>query len=272
MKSQILKFIAIIAVLTTGSFFSSAQNSETALSSVNNFVSSSTAFAIDKNIISFEVANLVDKIIYEHTPYSNYGGIPEAWSPHFWTITLIMAKGTDVTSLTPVITLAPGATITLKHVGVQDFSQQVEYTVICEDGSTVTYLFRAYTQENTRAIGSIIVNKSPIGGGLTSNIGITYYDDRNHFSCNASPNPGYRFERWYVNGSPKGTNVRFSDKIPLINGTGTLTAVFAPIIYYTVSIFSNDTNKGTVFGGGTVVAGGSLHLSATPRSGYAFDG
>jgi len=57
-----------------------------------------------------------------------------------------MAEGTDVSSLSPVITLAPGATITSKHAGVQDFSQQVEYTVICEDGSTVTYDLNFYSK------------------------------------------------------------------------------------------------------------------------------
>ena len=127
MKQQTIKLVALIALLTAGKFSSSAQNNDgSSLSLTNNPVQSSTVFAIDKNIISFEVANLVDKIIYEYAPSPNYGGIPEAWSPHEWSITLIMAEGTDITSLTPVITLAPGATITSKHDRVQDFSKQVE--------------------------------------------------------------------------------------------------------------------------------------------------
>ena len=51
MKSQIIKLVALIALLA-GGFTISAQNNKT-----------SSAFAIDKNIISFEVANFVDKFI-----------------------------------------------------------------------------------------------------------------------------------------------------------------------------------------------------------------
>ena len=115
MKSKIFTIVALIALLTAGGFSSSAQNEGSALSSTNDPVSSSTAFAIDKNMIAFEVANLVDKIIYEYASHPNYGGVPEAWSPHYWSIHLIMAEGTDVTALSPIITLAPGATLTSNH-------------------------------------------------------------------------------------------------------------------------------------------------------------
>jgi len=150
-----IKFVAY-TVLLMGSFSLSAQNIKTG-----------SAFAIDKNITSFEVANLVDKVIYEHVSQPGYGG-PNAFSPHYWRITLIMEEGTDVTSLAPIITLAPGATITSKHTRVQDFSRQVEYTVIAEDGSTVTYKFLAYAQEQTRASQSIYIYCDPYNGGSTS--------------------------------------------------------------------------------------------------------
>jgi len=60
-----------------------------------------------------------------------------------------MAECTDVISLAPIITLAPGAkiksiepsapgvSISPGHADVLDFSHQVEYTVIAEDGSIV---------------------------------------------------------------------------------------------------------------------------------------
>ena len=201
MKLQTIKFVALIALLTAGGFSSSAQNDGSALSSANNPSSSSTAFAIDKNIISFEVANLVDKEIYEHVPYPNYGGIPESWSPHIWTITLIMAEGTDVTSLSPVITLAPGVAIYSKHADVQDFSQQVEYAVICEDGSTVTYLFTAYVLDNTRTLGRVFIDVIPNpSAGSTFPSGMQSYNDQSLFQCIANTNQGYSFKRWLVNG------------------------------------------------------------------------
>ena len=69
MKLQTIKLVVFIAIFIAGSFSSMAQNDGSDLSSSINPVSSSTAFAIDKNIISFEVENLVDKIIYEFAPY-----------------------------------------------------------------------------------------------------------------------------------------------------------------------------------------------------------
>jgi len=119
----------------------------------------SSWYAIDRNIISFAVPNLIGTIVYESPPIPGYG--PDGYSPHLWVSTLIMAEGTDVTKLAPIITLASGATITWIHtsnllvpsqkvdytgivkVGVHDFSHQVDFVVIAPDGSTVTYVFVA---------------------------------------------------------------------------------------------------------------------------------
>jgi len=181
MKSQIIKLVALITLLS-GNFAISAQNNRT-----------SSAFAIDKNIISFEVANLVDKVITEHPSQNNYR-TPEGISPHFWTIKLIMAEGTDVTSLSPTITLAPGASITSRHAAIQDFSKQVDYTVIAEDGSTVTYTFLACTQEKTRAWSATFQSK-PESGGTVDDI----YNIDDTWFCKAYPNsPMFYFSHWEV--------------------------------------------------------------------------
>ena len=273
MKSPILKIIALIALLTAGGFTSMAQNNGSAFSSANNPVSSSTAFAIDKNIISVEISDLVDVHITEFAPYSGYGGIPEAWSPHEWRIRMIMAEGTDITSLAPIITLAPGATITSKHADVQDFSQMVEYTVICEDGSTVAYLFSAYVQDNSRAIGTVYVECSPWSAGTTTPGGHEYfYNETDRLSRTAIPSSGYKFKEWLVNHSSAGNNPYFNGYVSLnVSGWGDLTAVFEPIVQYTVNVHSEDLTKGTVSGGGTVDAGGSVWVHATPNSGNAFE-
>jgi len=95
--------------------------------------------AIDPNIVSFALPGIVRAYFVEYLPFPNYLGIPEAWSPHEWTIHLVMAKGTDRTKLAPIITLAPGATITPESGAVLDFTNGVEWTLIAPDGSTVTY-------------------------------------------------------------------------------------------------------------------------------------
>ena len=100
MKSQIIKFVALIA-LFMGLFSCSKdsnypqdesqpvseQNIETRSFLPDNpsiaIDSNITSFAIDSNIISFEVANLIDKLIFEHPSEPGWGS-PEGFSPHIW--------------------------------------------------------------------------------------------------------------------------------------------------------------------------------------------
>jgi len=134
----------------------------TVFASDNNMVSikiqCSATGVVDPNIVSIALPNLVCAIIYERTPYPNYGGIPECWSPHEWWITLFMEKGTDCTKLAPIITLALGATMTLKSGPgepitplipgtVYDFTKGVYWRLTAPDGSTVFYSVRAYNRE-----------------------------------------------------------------------------------------------------------------------------
>ena len=112
--------------------------------------------AVDPYMVSFALPDLVRATIYEHLPEPNYGGFPEAWSPHYWEIYLFMAQGTDCTKLAPIITLAPGATIR-PEVGpgttippelvpgtMYDFTKGVYWRLTASDGSTVFYDIFAY--------------------------------------------------------------------------------------------------------------------------------
>lgn len=54
-------------------------------------------------------------------------------------ITLIVPHGTDITKLTPVISLPNSATISPSSGVVQNFTKPVVYTVTAEDGSTQSY-------------------------------------------------------------------------------------------------------------------------------------
>ena len=158
MKSQIFKLIALIALLPAGFSCTGDSNDSQKYCRIQwdgseqqeefrpiNPRTKSSSFAIDGNIISFAVPYLVGTIVTEHLPIPGWGS-SEGLSPHFWTITLFMAEKTDVTKLAPIITLAPNVTITnVESINgdVHDFSQQVDYTVIAPDGSTVKYKFSA---------------------------------------------------------------------------------------------------------------------------------
>ena len=175
MESQIFKFVALIALMF--GLFSCTKEEEDdpngfkwddskqqeAFRPVNRGEKSSY-FKIDNNIISFAVPYLVNTVVLEYPPEPGWGS-PEGFSPYFWTIHLIMAKGIDVAKLTPVITLAPGATIKriewaisnevppnpndnvtidvdytgIAEVGVINFRYQVDFTVLAPDGSQVKY-------------------------------------------------------------------------------------------------------------------------------------
>ncbi len=128
-----------ILLLLTGGFACTNDGNTDADSMVSIKIQCNNTDAVDPNIVSFALPSIVDVVCCEHLPYPNYGGIPEAWSPHLWTIYLVMSKGTDRTKLVPIITLAPGATITPVSGTVRDFTNPVEWTLTATDGSTVNY-------------------------------------------------------------------------------------------------------------------------------------
>ena len=120
MKSIIIKLIALIALLA--GWFSCAKDKDDPkgfkwddskqqeeFRPVNQGEKSSY-FKIDNNIISFAVPYLVGTRVTEYPPEIVWDS-PEG-GPRIFTVFLIMAKGTDISKLAPVITLASGATIT----------------------------------------------------------------------------------------------------------------------------------------------------------------
>ena len=167
MKQKIIKLVTLIAFLMGG--FSCADDSDEyrfpwdgsqqqeEFRPINPGTKTSS-FAIDGNIISFAVPYLVGTTANEHPSLPNYGN-SEGFSPRFWTILLVMTKGTDVTKLAPIVTLTPGAKITMIYnnaqgfkyvdytgiaeIGAIDFSKQVDIRIDASDGSTVSYNFLA---------------------------------------------------------------------------------------------------------------------------------
>jgi len=146
MKSKISKLIALIALFTAGGFactkdeddpngFQWDDSEQQEEFRPINLGKKSSYFKIDDNVISFAVPYLVGTWVNEYLPEPGWGGCPECFSPYIWTITLIMAKGIDVTKLAPVITLDTGATITrIETSNPQIPVKQVNYTGIAEVG------------------------------------------------------------------------------------------------------------------------------------------
>jgi hypothetical protein len=137
MKQKTIKTLALITFLTAGCFScAKEENTDDVMVSIQI---QNWNGEVDPNIVSFALPGIVDARCHNFLPYLSSRGIPEAWNPNDWFIHLVMAKGTDRTKLAPVITLAPGATITPKSGTVLDFSGNVEWTLTAPDGSTVKY-------------------------------------------------------------------------------------------------------------------------------------
>ena len=99
MKS--MKFAAI-ALLLAGGFACTNDGNTNDDNLVSIKIQDRFTGAFDPNIVSFALPGIVEVICHESPPYPDYGsGGINVWSPHFWTIKLIMAEGTDVTSLAP---------------------------------------------------------------------------------------------------------------------------------------------------------------------------
>ncbi len=82
-------------------------------------------------------------------------------------------------------------------------------------------------------------------------------------TISAQANSGYRFTKWNDN------NTNASRQITIGNSNVTYTAYFEPNTV-TLTVTSNNTNYGTVTGGGTYNYGTSVTIKATPKTGYHF--
>ncbi len=95
------------------------------------------------------------------------------------------------------------------------------------------------------------------------------YDDGASVTLKAIAKEGFTFAGWY-----NGETLVSEEAIYTFNATEsiTLTAKFKAPENYTVTVSSDDTNKGTVEGSGTYYEGSTVSVTATPKDGYMLDG
>lgn len=130
-----LSIIVIIIIIVALSFwyFSRTNSTINQLNGVTAKVKSS-----EKSITSFAFSglNLQGSEVIDSTSH---------------TVTLVVPSGTDVTSLTPIISVPYDATISPNSGVTQDFTNPVVYTVTAQDGSTQNYtvIVKIATPEGT---------------------------------------------------------------------------------------------------------------------------
>jgi hypothetical protein len=118
----------------------------------------------------------------------------------------------------------------------------------------------------TRVAYTVVVQANPANGG--SAVGSGTFASGSPVTVTATPNNGYTFTNWTLNGVVQSTSPNYNFTV---SANENLTANFAPIpVTYTVTPQANPGNAGRVAGGGTFNAGTSVTLTATANSGYTF--
>lgn len=111
------------------------------------------------------------------------------------------------------------------------------------------------------------VDASPDNGGTVHGGGAV--EEGGYAVINASPNSGFAFDGWYLDGSRVSQNSQYvADNI---RSNRTYTAVFHPINCH-INVNVNNGNAGTASESKTVPYGQGTTLEATAKDGYQFDG
>lgn len=134
-------------------------------------------------------------------------------------------------------------------------------TVYVKEDGTLALLKGAYTGQ-----ASITISASPASWGKVQPSGTFEYPEGALIEVQATPNSGYRFDRW-SDGGAQTHSVSVTDGMEL-------TAYFAKeeeeTMNYTVTLSASPAAGGTVSGGGTYAKGTVRTVTATPNPGYIF--
>ena len=138
-----------------------------------------------------------------------------------------------------------------------------ELTLCVFGYNKVTYLGTISVNGGTQY--TITATANPSQGGTVSGAG-TYYSGQ---SCTltATPNTGYEFLGWKLNGNVVSTEPSYTFTV---TGNATYSATFTAIPQYTIAVQANPTAGGTVSGGGTLYENTSCTLTATANTHYEF--
>lgn len=112
----------------------------------------------------------------------------------------------------------------------------------------------------------ITVTASPTQGGTVTGGGTLSANSTT--TLNATPNAGYKFVGWTLNGTQVSSSTSYTVSV---DSNKTYLGVFELIPKSTISATIVPTNAGTVSGLGTYTTGTVVSLSATPITGYSFE-
>ena len=97
--------------------------------------------------------------------------------------------------------------------------------------------------------------------------GAGQYEKGAEVTLKATANEHYQFVNWTKDEEVLSAEASYSF---IVTEDVTITANFAELPKYTITVQANDATMGSVEGGGTVYVGESVDIKATPNAGYAF--
>lgn len=146
--------------------------------------------------------------------------------------------------------------------GSQVASTQAEYTFTVTGNRTLVAHFEAQPENYT-----ISVSANPTNGGSVSGGG--QYQHGQICTVHAVANSNYTFSNWTEGGTVVSTQANYQFTV-YSNRTLVANFTYTPPTY-TITVYANPTNGGTVTGGGTYNYGTTVNLTANPYSGFTFD-
>ena len=116
-------------------------------------------------------------------------------------------------------------------------------------------------------IPQVTLSSNPTTGGTTSGAGT--FAQSSLVTVTATPNAGFTFTNWTVNGTPVSTSASYQFTL---NGNIALVANFTaiPIGQFFVNLISSPPAGGTTTGAGSYPAGSSVTATATANAGFTF--
>jgi len=128
------------------------------------------------------------------------------------TVTVVMPYGTNVTSLTPTITVSQYATINPASGVAQDFTNPVVYTVTAQDNSTKAWTVTVNVQpaSNDATVSSTVYTVNNTDGTITN---VPYNTSLATFKSNITPASGATFEVYQSDGTTVATDLQTGYKL-----------------------------------------------------------
>lgn len=187
--------------------------------------------------------------------------------------TYVIYRGTDASNVQQIDIMPSGGNTTYTDenapAGTVYYQVGVMMTTPCGDGAKSATISRSNIASNeggtTPTYYTITVQSADNTMGTVT--GGNSYAAGTSCTITATAEPGYHFVRW-------NDNITANPYTFTVTESATYTAYFeansGTEVYYTVTVLSDNTDMGTVSGGGQVLEHGSTSISATAKNGYRF--